>query len=193
MGKIVISTNATLDGVIQDPDGGEGFALGSWFPRAGSRDRQAWAEYEAAEAMRTEGLLLGRRSYEFFATRSASRGGEWADRLNSLPKYVVSSMLSEAAGTWRPTLLRGDAVKEVSELKRKREGDIVVYASYELWHTLLEHDLVDELRLFIYPVVLGNGNRLFGETSGKKPLRLTDATTIGDGLAFLTYDVVRDA
>ena len=194
MGKIVISTNATLDGVIEDPDGGEGFALGSWFPPAGSRDREAWAEFEAAEATRTEALLLGRRSYEFFATRWASRGGEWADRLNSLPKYVVSSMLSEEAATWGPTtLLRGDAVKEVAELKRKRSGDIVVYASYQLGHTLLEHDLVDELRLFIYPVVLGNGNRLFGETSGKKPLRLTNATTIGDGLAFLTYDVVRDA
>ena len=194
MGKIVISTNATLDGVIQDPDGGEGFALGNWFPPVGSRDREAWAETEAAEAMRTEALLLGRRSYEFFATRWASRGGEWADRLNSLPKYVVSSMLCEEAATWGPTtLLRGDAVKEVAELKRTRDGDIVVYASYQLGNTLLEHDLVDELRLFIYPVVLGTGNRLFGETSGKKPLRLTDATTIGDGLAFLSYDVVRDA
>ena len=194
MGKIVISTNATLDGVIQDPDGGEGFALGSWFSPAGSRDRDGWAEFEVAEAVRTEALLLGRRSYEFFATRWASRGGEWADRLNSLPKYVVSSVLSDGAATWGPTtVLRGDAVKEVSELKRQRQGDVVVYASYQLGHMLLEHDLVDELRLFIYPVVLGSGNRLFGETSGKKPLRLTDATTVGDGLAFLTYDVVRDA
>jgi dihydrofolate reductase len=194
MGKIVMSTNATLDGVIQDPDGGEGFALGGWFPPAASRDREAWAEAEAAEAMRTAALLLGRRSYEFFAARWASRGGVWADRLNSLPKYVVSSTLSEAAATWGPTtLLRGDGVKEVSELKRTRDGDIVVYASYQLGHTLLEHDLVDELRLFIHPVVLGTGTRLFGQTSGKKPLRLTDATTIGDGLAFLTYDVVRNA
>ena len=194
MGKIVISTNATLDGVIQDPDGGEGFAPGGWFPPVGSRDRDAWAEAEAAEARRTDALLLGRRSYQFFATRWAARGGEWADRLNSLPKYVVSSTLSEAAATWGPTtLLRGDAVKEVTELKRTRDGDIVIYASYQLGHALLDHDLVDELRLFIHPVVLGTGNRLFGETSGKKPLRLTEATTIGDGLAFLTYDVVRDA
>jgi dihydrofolate reductase len=194
MGKIIISTNATLDGVIQDPDGGEGFALGSWFSPAGSPDREAWAKVETAEAMRTEALLLGRRSYEWFATRWASRSGDWADRLNSLPKYLVSSTLSEAAATWGPTtLLGGDVFKEISKVKQERDGDIVVYASYQLGQTLLEHDLVDELRLFVYPVVLGSGKRLFGETSGKKPLRLVNAETIGDGLALLTYEAVRGA
>ena len=194
MGKIVISTNATLDGVIQDPDGAERFARGGWFSPAGSNDREAWATIETAEAMRTEALLLGRRSYEWFATRWASRGGDWADRLNGLPKYVVSSRLSEAAATWGPTtLLRGDLSTEVSKMKRERDGDIVIYASYRLGQALLEHDLVDELRLFVYPVVLGTGNRLFGETSGKKPLRLVDAATIGDSLALLTYETVRDA
>ena len=143
MGKIVISTNATLDGVIQDPDGAERFARGGWFSPAGSNDREAWATIETAEAMRTEALLLGRRSYEWFATRWASRGGDWADRLNGLPKYVVSSRLSEAAATWGPTtLLRGDLFTEVSKMKRERDGDIVIYASYRLGQALLEHDLV---------------------------------------------------
>lgn len=192
MGKIVISTNATLDGVIQDPDGGEGFPLGGWFSPAGSSDRDAWGEIEAAEAMRTEALLLGRRSYEWFAARWASRGGDWADRLNGLPKYLVSSTVAAAAATWGPTtILRGDVFDEVSKVKRERDGDIVIYASYQLGQELFERDLVDELRLFIYPVVAGAGRRLFGATSGKKPLRLVDTATVGDGLAMLTYEVAR--
>lgn len=194
MGKIVISTNATLDGVVQDPDGSEGSALGSWFSPAGSTDREAWAKFETAEAMQTEALLLGRRTYEWFATRWASRGGDWADRLNSLPKYLVSSTLSEADATWGPTtIMRGDVLDEVSKVKQERDGDILIYGSYELGQALLEHDLIDELRLFVYPVVLGAGKRLFGTTSGTKPLRLVDATTIGDGLALLIYEANRSA
>lgn len=114
--------------------------------------------------------------------------------MNGLPKYVVSSTLSEASATWGPTtLLRGDLFTEVSTVKRERDGDIVIYASYQLGQALLEHDLVDELRLFVCPVVLGTGNRVFGDTSAKKALRLVDATTIGDGLALLTYETVRGA
>jgi dihydrofolate reductase len=112
--------------------------------------------------------------------------------LNSLPKYVVSSTLQEPKWS-NSTVLNGDVVSEVAKLKQELDGDIVVYASYQLGRTLIEHDLVDELRLFVYPVVLGGGQRLFGETSDKKPLRLVDTKTVGDGLVFLTYTFVRDA
>jgi len=186
MGKIVISTNASLDGVVQDPDGKEGFRLGGWFAQFGGKDLDEWGKISYAEALRTEALLLGRRSDEWFAARWASRPGEWADRLNSLPKYVVSSTLEDPKWT-NATVLKGEVVDEVSRLKREIDGDIVVYASYQLGRTLIEHDLVDELRLFVFPVVLGGGERLFGETSGNKPMRLIHARTVGDGLAFLTY------
>jgi len=186
MGKIVISTNVSLDGVVQDPDGKEGFRLGGWFAQFGGKDLDEWGKISYAEALRTEALLLGRRSDEWFAARWASRPGEWADRLNSLPKYVVSSTLSSPKWT-NATVLKGEVVDEVSRLKREIDGDIVVYASYQLGRTLIEHDLVDELRLFVFPVVLGGGERLFGETSGNKPMRLIHARTVGDGLAFLTY------
>ena len=118
--------------------------------------------------------------------------GEWADRLNSLPKYVVSATLEDPKWT-NVTVLKGDVVDEVTRLKQEIDGDIVVYASYQLGRTLIEHDLVDELRLFVFPVVLGAGERLFGETSDKKPFRLVGSRTVGDGLVFLTYEIVRDA
>jgi dihydrofolate reductase len=192
MGKIVISTNVSFDGVVQDPDGLEGFRLGGWFGQFGGKDLEEWAKVEFEEALGTQALLLGRRSDEWFAARWLSKHDEWADRLNSLPKYVVSSTLQEPKWS-NSTVLRGDVVSEVSKLKQELDGDIVVYASYQLGRTLIEHDLVDELRLFVYPVVLGAGERLFGETSDKKPLRLVDAKTVGDGLVFLTYEFVRDA
>ena len=192
MGKIVISTNVSLDGVVQDPDGAEGFKLGGWFGQFGGKDLEQWAEVETDEALRAEALLLGRRSEEWFATRWASRTGEWADRLNSMPKYVVSSTLTEPR--WRnSTVMKGDVVDEVSKLKQEIAGEILVYASYQLERALIEHDLVDELRLVVFPVVLGAGERLFGPTGDKKPMRLVAAQTIGDGLAFLTYQPVRNA
>jgi dihydrofolate reductase len=192
MGKIVITTNVSLDGVVQDPDGQEGFKLGGWFGQFGGKDLEEWAKVETDEALGAEALLLGRRSDEWFATRWASQSGEWADRLNSLPKYVVSSTLESPKWT-NSTVLKGDVVNEVSKLKQELDGEIVVYASYQLGRTLLEHDLVDELRLFVFPVVLGAGERLFGETSDKKPIRLVNAKTVGDGLAYLTYEIVREA
>jgi dihydrofolate reductase len=188
----VISTNVSFDGVVQDPDGEEGVRLGGWFGQFGGKDLEEWAKVEFEEALGTEALLLGRRSDEWFAARWLSKSGEWADRLNSLPKYVVSSTLQEPKWS-NSTVLRGDVVSEVSKLKQELDGDIVVYASYQLGRTLIEHDLVDELRLYVYPVVLGAGERLFGQTSDKKPMRLVDAKTIGDGLVFLTYTLVRDA
>jgi dihydrofolate reductase len=191
MAKIAISTNVSLDGVVQDPDGEEGFRLGGWFREHGGKDLEPWAPVMLEEARVTEALLLGRRSDEWFATRWQSRTGEWGDRLNSVPKYIVSSTLEE--GRWsNSTVLKGEVVDEVSTLKQELDGDIVVYASYQLGRTLLEHDLVDELRLFVFPVVLGDGERLFGATSDKKPLRLLDNRTVGEGLAFLTYEVVRN-
>jgi len=144
------------------------------------------------EALGAEALLLGRRSDEYFATRWLSRTGEWADRLNSMPKYVVSATLDEPKWS-NATVLRGDVVNEVSKLKQELAGDIVVYASTQLVHTLMEHDLIDELRLIIYPVMLGAGERLFGETRDKIPLRLVNTQTVGDGLALLTHEVVRAA
>lgn len=192
MGKIVISTNMSLDGVVQDPDGGEGFSRGGWFVQQGGKDLEEWGKVEYAEALGTAALLLGRRSDEWFGARWASRPGEWADRLNSLPKYVVSSTLQDPKWT-NVSVLTGNVVDEVASLKHELDGDIVVYASYQLGRTLIEHDLVDELRLFVFPVVVGDGERLFGQTSGTKPFRLTGSRTAGDGLVFLAYEIVRDA
>src|ERR1700744_416189 len=192
MGKIVISENVTLDGVVQDPTGEEGFGRGGWFGEVGDKDRAEWAKVELDEALGAEALLLGRRTYEFFAARWPSRSGRWADRLNRLPKYVVSETLQDL--DWNnSTVLTGDLVEQVSTLRRNVAGDIVVYASFQLVHTLVAHDLVDELRLMIHPFVLGVGGRLFGETSGTKHMRLVGTRTVGDGLAFLTYQPVRDA
>jgi dihydrofolate reductase len=192
MGKIVISENVSLDGVIQDPAGDEGFQRGGWVGRVGDRGREEAAQVLLEEALGTEAMLLGRRSYEFLAARWPSRTGALADRLNSKPKYVVSSTLQDPA--WNnTTVLKGNVVNEVSKLKQQLAGDIVVPASFQLVRTLLEHDLIDELRLMIYPVVLGAGERLFGETSDKKPLRLISTRTVGNDLAYLTYQPVRDA
>jgi dihydrofolate reductase len=190
MGKIVISENVTLDGVVQDPAGDEGFKRGGWVGRI--MDREELAKVTLDEALDTEALLLGRRSYEWFAARWPSRSGELADRLNSLPKYVVSSTLEHP--DWNnSTVLKGDVLNEVSKLKHELKGEVVVPASFQLVRTLMEHDLVDELRLKIFPVVLGAGERLFGETSDKKAMRLVDTQTVEGDVAFLTYELVRDA
>ena len=192
MGKLVISENITLDGVIADPTGEDGARFGGWFNQIGDRDRDAWAKVELSEAMGAEALLMGRRSDEYFAPRWASRTGEWADRLNSLPKYVVSATIDEAKWT-NATVLMGDVVTEVSKLKQEISGEIVVNASGQLVPTLLEHDLADELRLIIYPFVVGAGPRPFGEISDTKAMRLVRAQTIGDTLVYLTYQRAADA
>jgi dihydrofolate reductase len=190
MGKIVISENVSLDGVIEDPAGDEGFRVGGWVgPIA---DREDLAKVTLDEALSTEALLLGRRSYEWLAARWPARSGALADRLNGLRKYVVSSTLEDPPWS-NSTVLKSDVVDEVTKLKQELNGDIVVPGSFQLLPTLMEHDLVDELRLKIYPVVLGAGKRLFGESSGKKPMRLVDTQTLDDGIAFLTYEFVRDA
>jgi dihydrofolate reductase len=188
MGKIVVSENVSLDGVVQDPAGDEGFSRGGWVGPIAAREDVAKAALD--EAIGAEAFLLGRRSYEWLAARWPSRSGALADRLNRLPKYVVSSTLEDPA--WNnSTVLKGDSVEEVSNLKQELNGEIVVAGSFQLLRTLMEHDLVDELRLKIFPVVLGAGERLFGETSDKKPMRLVDSQTLGEGIAYLTYELVR--
>jgi dihydrofolate reductase len=187
VGKIVISDNVSLDGVIQDPAGDEGFERGGWVGLI--KDRPGINKLALDEALGTEALLLGRRSYEWMAGRWPSRRGELADRLNSMPKYVVSSTLVDPDWT-NSTVLKGDVVNEVTKLKQELNGEIVVVASFQLVRTLMQHDLVDELRLKVYPVVLGAGERLFGETSDKKPMRLVDTQTVDGDVAFLTYERV---
>jgi dihydrofolate reductase len=188
MGKIVISANVSLDGVVEDPTGAEGLRVGGWFWET---DRGEDAEgFTLDTTLRAEALLLGRRSYGFFATIWPTRGGELADKMNSVPKYVVSSTLEDP--DWNnSTVLKGDVVDEVSKLKRELNGEILVLGSPQLARTLIEHDLVDELRLMVYPVVLGGGARLFGETSDKKPMRLVATHSVGDGIAILTYEPKR--
>jgi dihydrofolate reductase len=194
MGKIVLGgpQNVSLDGVVQDPDGEEGFRLGGWFVQFGGEDLHEWNKLALAEALGAEAWLLGRRSYEFFGARWRPRNGELADRLNRMPKYVVSSTLVDP--DWNnATVLEGDVVSEVSKLKQELDGEIVVPASHQLGRTLIEHDLVDELRLVVFPVVLGAGKRLFDETGDRKPMRLVGSRAIGDGLVHLTYEFVREA
>src|SRR5438552_17521980 len=190
MGRIVVSENVSLDGVVQDPAGDEGFSRGGWVGLIAAREDVA--KIALNEAVRAEAFLLGRRSYEWLAARWPSRSGDLADRLNSLPKYVVSSTLEDP--DWNnSTVLKGDAVNEVSKLKQGLNGEIVVAGSFQLLRTLIEHDLVDELRLKIFPVVLGAGKRLFTETSDKKQMRLVHSQTLDDGVAYLTYERLQDA
>jgi len=190
MGTIVVSENVTLDGVVQDPAGAEGFGRGGWIGRIGERGRDQAAKVLLDEALAAEAQLFGRRTYEFLAARWPSRSGELADRLNDMPKYVVSSTLKDP--DWNnSTVLAGDVIGEVSKLKGDLYAEIIVAGSIRLVRTLMENDLVDELRLMIYPVVLGAGEGLFGETSDQTPVRLVETRTVDD-LAYLTYEVVRN-
>jgi dihydrofolate reductase len=179
MGKIVATENMTLDGVVQDPGGNEGLRHGGWFLEFGGQDLEEWSKIALDDARSAEAMLMGRRTDEWFAMVWGPRTGEHADRLNSLPKYVVSSTTTEPKWS-NSTVLRGDVVTEVTKLKQKIGGNINVPASRQLVHTLIEHNLVDELRLTIFPVVLGSGGRLFSESSDKKPMHLVSAQTVGN-------------
>ena len=194
MGKLVLSgpQNVSLDGVVQDPTGEEGFKLGGWFVESGGQDLEEWNKVALDDALGAEAWLLGRSSYEYFGVRWRPRTDELADRLNSMPKYVVSATVAEPRWT-NSTIIKGDVPSEVSQLKQHLDGNVVVYASRHLVAALLEHDLIDELRLIVYPVVAGAGERLFGAASGTKPVRLTSTRTLGDSLALLTYQPVRPA
>jgi dihydrofolate reductase len=190
MGRIVITEFVSLDGVMEAPGGGEDYEHAGWTFEI---NRGAEGEkFKLDETFASEALLLGRVTYEGFAAAWPSVENEFADKFNSMPKYVVSSTLQTAE--WNnSTVLNGDVVEEVSKLKQEHDGDIVVHGSARLVQTLIEHDLVDELRLMVFPVVLGSGKRLFGDTSDKKRLRLTDSKTVGDGVAILIYEPVREA
>jgi dihydrofolate reductase len=190
MGKIVITEFVSLDGVMEDPGGAEDYEHGGWtfaIDRGADGDKFKGDEGEAAEA-----LLLGRTTYEGFAAAWPSMEGEFADKFNGMPKYVISSTLSEP--TWNnTTVLDGDFVAEVTKLKDSLDGEIVVHGSAQLAQALIEHDLADELRLMVFPVVLGSGKRLFGAASDKKSLRLTSSQTVGDGIAILVYEATNSA
>jgi dihydrofolate reductase len=197
MGKIIISENISLDGVIQDPTGedADGLGRGSWFGCIGDADRAEWAAVEYEEALAAAALLMGRRSYTWFLARGwASRTGGWADRLRALPKYVVTASPLDDPGWVNSTALTGDVVEEVTKLADRTDGDVVVYGSGRLTRTLLAHDLVAELRLMTYPVVVGAGHRLFGGTStAARPMRLVETRPVGTALARLTYQPVPSA
>lgn len=189
MGKIVITTNATLDGVVEDPDGKEGFDRGGWFYRSGESDVPSWDVLSTKQAMEAEALLLGRRTDAWFGTRE--RPGQWAERTLAMPKYVVSTTNDKPA--WQnSTVLNGDAVEQISALKAKLDGEILVYGSYTLVRTLIEHHLADELRLCVFPIVLGSGRRLFDDLTEAHPMRLTDLRRVGDGIMFYTYEFEKD-
>jgi dihydrofolate reductase len=184
MSAIIITEFVSLDGVMEDPGGSEDFAHGGWsfkIDRGEEGDRFKLEETVAADA-----LLLGRVTYEGFAEAWPTRSGEFAEKFNSMPKYVVSTTLAHP--DWNnTTVLDGDVVEAVTRLRDGSDGEIVVHGSAQLAQTLLEHDLVDELRLMVFPVVLGSGKRLFGETRAAKPLRLVDARTVGAGVEILVY------
>jgi dihydrofolate reductase len=191
MGRIVVTEFVSLDGVMEDPGGSENFEHGGWSFKISRGDEGD--KFKLDEAFASEALLLGRVTFEGFAEAWPSRDGEFADKFNNMPKYVVSSTLDQPE--WNnSTVLKGDVVEQVGKLKQELDGDIVVHGSARLVQTLLEHDLVDQLRLMVYPVVLGGGKRLFGDTSDKKPLRLVDSKVVGDGVAILIYEpAVEDA
>jgi dihydrofolate reductase len=188
MGRIVVTEFVSVDGVMEAP-GGEDFKYPGWsfeFDRGEDGNQFKLDETRASGA-----LLLGRRTYEGFAGAWPSREGEFADMFNSMPKYVVSSTLENP--TWNnTTVLDGDVVEEVKKLKQEIDGDIVVHGSAQLVHTLVDNDLVDELRLMVFPVVLGTGKRVFGETSDKKTLRLVDSKTVGEGVPILIFEPARE-
>jgi dihydrofolate reductase len=189
MGRIVVTEFVSLDGVMEDPGGSENFRHGGWsfeFSRGEEGD-----QFKLDEAMGSAAMLLGRTTFEGFAEAWPSREGEFADKFNDMPKYVVSTTLDDP-GWNNSTVLRGDLGEEVAKLKEKEDGDIVVHGSAQLVQALLDRDLVDELRLMVFPVVLGSGKRVFGEMSDKKPLRLIDSKAVGDGVAILVYEPVRD-
>jgi dihydrofolate reductase len=185
MGKIVVTEFVSLDGVMEDPGGSENFKYGGWSfeIERGPEGNQ----FKLDETMSSDALLLGRVTYEGFADAWPTREGEFADKFNTMPKYVVSSTLENPQWT-NSTVLKGDLAEEIAKLQERHDGDVVVHGSAQLVQGLLERNLVDELRLMVYPVVLGSGKRVFGETSEQKRFRLADSKVVGDGVAILVYE-----
>jgi dihydrofolate reductase len=184
MGRIVVTEFISLDGVIEAPGGGEDYKYGGWTFEIDRGDEGN--QFKLDETMSSAALLLGRRTYEGFAAAWPERDGEFADKFNTMPKYVVSSTLRDPEWT-NSTVLSGDVVDEITKLKKGQDGDVVVHGSAQLVQSLIENDLIDELRLMVFPVVLGTGKRLFGETTDKKRLQLSSSTVVGDGVAIQVY------
>jgi dihydrofolate reductase len=184
MGRIVVSEFVSVDGVMEDPGGSESFKHGGWsfeYSRGEEGD-----QFKLDETMQSAAMLLGRTTYEGFADSWPEREGEFADKFNGMPKYVVSSTLRDPS--WgNTTVLDGDLTSAVAKVRDETDGDVVVHGSAQLVQGLIANDLVDELRLMVFPVVLGDGKRLWGETDDKKPLRLTDSKVVGDGVAIMVY------
>ncbi len=185
MGKIVVTEFISIDGVIEDPGGAEDFKHSGWSFEIDRGDEGN--QFKLDETHNSDALLLGRKTYEGFADAWPSREGEFADKFNNMPKYVVSSTLKDPDWT-NTTVLDGDPAEEVSKLRDEFDGEIVVHGSAQLVQELIAQGLVDELRLMVFPVVLGAGKRLFGETSEKRPLKLSDSTTVGDGVTIQVYE-----
>jgi dihydrofolate reductase len=184
MGRIVVTEFVSVDGVMQDPGGDGNFKHAGW--TFNIEQGQEGADFKLKETRDSVALLLGRVTYQGFAAAWPSVEGEFGDMFNGMPKYVVSSTLDKAE--WNnSTILKGDVVKEVSKLRQKASGDVVVHGSARLVQTLLSNDLVDELRLMVFPVVLGSGKRLFGEMDDLKRLHLVESKTVGDGVVILIY------
>jgi dihydrofolate reductase len=188
MGKIIATEFISLDGVVEAPGGGEDFEYGGWSFEIDRGDEGN--KFKLDETMESEALLLGRKTYEAFAAAWPSREGEFADKFNRMPKYVVSSTIGTPQWS-NTTVLRGDLAQEVGRVRERHDGRIVVHGSPTLVQGLLEHDLIDELRLMLYPVVLGKGKRLFGSATKKKRLRLQSSRLVGDGVEILIYEAVR--
>ena len=186
MGKIVITEFVSLDGVIEDPGGAEEYRYGGWTFEIDRGDKGN--AFKLDETMATDALLLGRKTYEGFAEAWPQRDGEFADKFNSMPKYVVSSTLEKPEWTNSTVVDGNDLAEAVATIKARHEGDVVVHGSARLAQALIDQDLVDELRLMVFPVVLGEGKHLFGPTGDKKRLRLSDSQTVGDGVVVLTYE-----
>ena len=187
MGRIVITEFVSIDGVMEDPGGAEDFKHSGWSFEIDRGDEGN--QFKLDETRNSAALLLGRKTYEGFADAWPEREGEFADLFNNMPKYVVSSTLKDPEWS-NTTVLDGDLADEVSKLRQEVDGDVVVHGSGQLVQALLEHGLVDELRLMVFPVVLGAGKRLFGETSDKKRLRLAERRTVGDGVDICIYQPV---
>jgi dihydrofolate reductase len=190
MGKIVVTEFISLDGVVEDPGGSEDFKHGGWsfeFSRGEEGDK-----FKLDELMAAEALLLGRKTFEGFAEAWPSREGEFADKFNNMPKYVVSSTLSDPEWNNSTVIDPADLTGAVARLRDEHDGEIQVAGSVQLAQALLESDLVDRLHLMVFPVALGSGKRLWGETDDKRTMRLTGSQTVGDGVAILVYEPLRD-
>jgi dihydrofolate reductase len=187
--RIVVSQFVSVDGVIEDPVGIETLGRGAWSGRASSGDEGG--KMKVDEIMDADAVLLGRNTYDGFFAAWPSRGGDYADKINSMPKYVVSSTLENAE--WQnTTVLKGDVASEVGKLREQPGGDILIYGSAQLTDALLEHDLVDEWRLMVFPIIVGAGKRCFGDPGKAVDLNLVDSRTVGEGVQILVYQPARD-